>query len=121
MKRILFLLAGLLLTSCAATAPYTFVYTNPSTNANIGSCTGTLPLTDLKEDKFYGRIFGRSDSVFLGVKSARSGLPDSFTATVQETLWDFWAISFDSTGNSSCQSNIVRKRVANNPSPPTLQ
>lgn len=125
MKRYVFLISQVLLlaflvTSCGSSASVQLISQSPTTNALPGACDGTQPLTDLKEKRYFGRMFARTDSVFLGVKLTRPGIVDTFSTVVQETLWDFWNIAYDSTGNPSCRSNVVSKRVSNNPSAPVM-
>lgn len=118
-----FLLA-VCLTSCGASASVTLRYTLPTTDAIQGACAPSgNPLTDLRDTRLYGRIFGRSDSTLLQIRPAPrfGGVADSFTVTVQETLWDFWSVNVDTLNNQSCGSNVVRKRVSGTPSASTLQ
>jgi hypothetical protein len=121
MKSIYVLLSALVLTSCAASAPVVIKYTNPTFNAISNSCApDTSRCTDLKEAKLFGQMFGRVDSVLFDTNTARIAMPDSFRFAAQETLWTFWGIWYDSTGNPSCKL-AIQHRVKTNPLAGTFQ
>lgn len=116
------LLLSVALSSCGATAAVTRRWMNPTMNAVPGSCaSSTLPLLDLKEARLYGQRVGFPDSSLLATRAARPGSPDSFTVTVEEGLWDFWLYAFDSLGNQSCRSAIVRLNASQSPTAPLQQ
>lgn len=122
MRRWLALLFLLPMASCGATAQVRLQWTNPATNAVPGQCADAgTPLTDLKQARLWAQMVGRSDSMLVTTRAARAGVVDSFVATLPETLYDFWGVWYDSTGNASCRSNTVRLRAAQSPMAGTMQ
>lgn len=122
MRRWLGLLFLLPLASCGATAQVKLQWMNPTTNAVQGSCADAgTPLTDLKGVRLWRQVVGRTDSALVVDRPARAGLADSFVATLPETLYDIWGAWYDSTGNASCRSNMLRLRAGQAPMAGTMQ